>query len=385
MHYRPFGKLNWRGSILGFGAMRLPVIDNQPAKIDEDQATRMIRHAIEQGVNYVDTAYPYHEGQGEIFVGRVLRDGYRQKVKLATKQPTWFIKKPEDFDRYLDEQLKRLETDHIDFYLLHGLNRRYWPKLRDMGVLTWAEGAMTDGRIQHLGFSFHDDFQTFKEIVDGYDYWTLCLIQYNYMDVEYQAGTKGLQYAAEKGLAVVIMEPLRGGQLARRPPADVAKLWAGSSCRRSQAEWALQWVWDHPEVSMVLSGMSAMEQVEENLAIAERSATGSLTREERMIVEEVRETYRRLRPIPCTSCKYCMPCSSGVNISRIFELYNDAHIYNDLKRGRFLYGGPFGLRVEERADKCIECGECLEVCPQEIPIPEWLAKAHALLGPEQEA
>jgi hypothetical protein len=384
MKYRPFGKLDWGASVLGFGAMRLPVIDNQAGHIDEAEAEKMIRYAIDCGVNYVDTAYPYHEGRSEPFLGRVLKQGYREKVKLATKQPTWYIKKAEDFDRYLDEQLARLQTEHIDFYLLHGLNHRYWPILRDMGVLKWAEGAMVDGRIHYLGFSFHDDFPVFKEIIDGYDNWTFCQIQYNYMDIEYQAGTQGLEYAADKGLAVVIMEPLRGGQLAKNPPEEVTRLWASAPQVRTPADWALQWVWNHAEVSVVLSGMSAMQHVEENLASADRaSEPGTLAPEDLRIVDQVRETYRKLRPIPCTSCKYCMPCPNGVNISRTFELYNDAHTYGDLRRARFLYHGPFGLRPAERADNCVECGECQEVCPQEIPIIEWLAKAHELLGPKE--
>ncbi len=379
MQYRTFGKLDWKPSALGFGAMRLPVIDNDRAKINESEATKMIRYAIDHGVNYIDTAYPYHGGQGEPFVGRVLQGGYREKIKLATKLPSWYIKASADFDRYFDEQLERLKTDHIDFYLLHGLNRDYWANLRNLGVLRWAERVMAEGRIHHLGFSFHDAFEVFNEIVNAYDSWTFCQIQYNYMDVNYQAGVRGLTYAADKGLAVVIMEPLRGGQLTKNPPQPVAKLWAMASHRRTPADWGLQWVWNHPEVSVVLSGMSTMQHVVENVASAGRSGVGILTEEELALIDRVRDAYRTLTPIPCTNCKYCMPCPNGVNIPRILEIYNDAIMYHDKQVARIAYQW---VEKEQRANLCIECRECEDLCPQGIPITEWLKKAHAMLCEE---
>ncbi len=379
MQYRTFGKLDWKPSALGFGAMRLPVIDNDPAKIDESEATKMIRYAIDHGVNYVDTAYPYHGGQGELFVGRVLRGGYREKIKLATKLPSWLIKTSADFNRYFDEQLERLQTDHIDFYLLHGLNKDCWTNLRNLGVLRWAERVMVKGQIHHLGFSFHDAFVIFKEIVDAYDNWTLCQIQYNYMDVDYQAGARGLKYAADKGLALVIMEPLRGGQLTKNPPQPVAKLWATAPQQRTPADWGLQWVWNQPEVSVVLSGMSTMQQVIENVASADRSGVGTLTADELALIGRVRDVYRKLAPIPCTNCKYCMPCPNGVNIPRILEIYNDAIMYHNKKVARIAYQW---VEKEQRANLCLECRECEDRCPQDIPIAEWLKKAHALLCEE---
>jgi len=377
MKYRTFGGLDWRPSALGFGAMRLPTIGDDPAKIDEELATRMIRTAIDAGVNYVDTAWPYHREQSEPFIGRCLQDGYRDRVRLATKMPVWLIEKREDFDRYLDEQLKRLQTDRIDFYLLHGLNANRWPQISGLDVFAWAERAISDGRIGHLGFSFHDVLSVFKEIVDAYD-WTFCQIMYNYMDIEFQAGREGLQYAASKGLAVVVMEPLRGGSLAQNVPGPVAKLWESAAARRSPADWALQWVWNHPEVSLLLSGMTAMEHVEENLKSAERSGVGTLSDEELALVDRVRDVYRELAPIPCTDCKYCQPCPSGVDIPRVFETYNNAIMYNALARYRMSYNRF--MDAESRADNCVECGQCESVCPQQIEIIDWLKKAHAFLA-----
>jgi len=376
MQYRTFGRLDWRPSALGFGAMRLPTLDDDPAKIDEPLATRMIRTAIDGGVNYVDTAWPYHREQSEPLVGRALQDGYRDRVRLATKMPVWLAEKREDFDRYLNEQLSRLATDRIDFYLLHALNHTVWPKVRDLGVLDWARGAIADGRIGHLGFSFHDDLEVFKEIVDAGD-WTFCQIMYNYMDVAFQAGTEGLQYAASKGLAVVIMEPLRGGQLTQRAPELVAKIWAEAATARTQADWALQWLWNQPEVSLCLSGMSTMQHVLENLESADRARVGSLSVGEIALIDRVRAAYRELAPIPCTNCKYCQPCPSGVSIPRIFSIFNDRTMYGDLPQARMRYNRF--MKPEERADQCVECGACESACPQQIEIIDWLKKAHAAL------
>jgi predicted aldo/keto reductase-like oxidoreductase len=382
MQYRRFGRLDWQGSALGFGAMRLPLTDANQANIDEFEAIRMIRYAIDHGVNYLDTAYPYHMGQSERVVGRALRDGYRERIKLATKMPVRMVESAGDFNRYFDEQLERLQSNKVDFYLLHGLNGRSWAKVRDLGVLSWAEDNIAKGNFDYLGFSFHDDYEAFRGIIDDYDNWTFCQIQYNYMDTNYQAGTDGLKYAAQKGLAVVVMEPLRGGRLTK-PPASVANLWESAAQKRTPAEWGLLWVWNQPEVSLALSGMSTMEQVVENVATAGRSGPGILTADELKLIDRVREEYKKLSPIPCTKCGYCLPCPNGVEIPTIFELYNEAIIYNDARTARFRYRGPNGLKEEQRADQCIECEECVEACPQQIPIPEWLKKAHLLLGPRQ--
>lgn len=378
MQYRQFGQLDWQVSALGFGCMRLPT-EGSPGEIEEPEATRMLRYAIDRGLNYVDTAYRYHDGSSEPFLARALQDGYREKVRVATKLPSWLVEDEKDFDRYLDEQMENLQVDYLDFYLLHALKKDWWRKLRDLGVREWAEGAIADGRIGHLGFSFHDDYDVFKEIVDEYD-WTFCQIQYNYMDVENQAGLKGLQYAASKGMAVVIMEPLLGGKLVD-PPASIQAIWARAGENRSPAGWALQWLWDQPEVSVVLSGMSTMTHVRENVASADRSAVGVLTPDDMALVEEVRAKYEALCPIPCTQCGYCMPCPNDVDIPTNFRTYNHGSMYDKVDIARKTYS-QF-IKEEKRASACIQCGECEEKCPQRISISEWMPRVHAVLGDDQ--
>jgi uncharacterized protein len=380
MQYRKFGRLNWQVSALGFGCMRLPTQGGNNSSIDEPEATRMLHYAIDQGVNYLDTAYPYHDGNSERFLGRALKGGYREKVRLATKMPGWLIKTAEDFDRYIGEQLQKLQTDHIDFYLLHGLNGERWPQLRDLGVLAWAEKAMADGRIGHLGFSFHDEYKVFQEIVDATNQWTFCQIQYNYMDIEHQAGARGPRYAADKGLAVVIMEPLRGGQLVG-PPPSIQGIWDNAPRKRTPADWALQWLWNQPEVSVVLSGMSAMSHVEENVTSANVAGINTLTGDEAALIEQVRARYQKLCPIPCTKCGYCLPCPNGVNIPANFEVYNDGAMYEKPASARGLY--KWRLPENERASACIQCGDCETKCPQNIPISEWMPRVQAVLENDQ--
>ncbi len=379
MKYRKFGSLDWEVSALGFGAMRLPTLEDEEGKIDEPEAMAMIRKAIDGGVNYVDTAYPYHGGQSEPLVGRTLKDGYRKKVKIATKMPVWKVKERADFDQLLEEQLTRLDVDKIDFYLLHALNAEHWQKVQDLDVFSWAEKKMAEGLFGHFCFSFHDEYPVFESIVNGYDNWTMAQIQYNYADVHYQAGQKGLKLAGDRGLAVVVMEPLRGGRIAQDPPPPpVAKLWEKSSRDWTPAEWAFHWVLDQPEVSVALSGMSTMAQVEQNLVTADDSAVGKLTSEDHGLIDEVRKAYTELAPIPCTQCEYCLPCPNGVAIPTIFEMYNDAVAYEAWGHARWAYNNQ--VRAEARADNCIECGECEEACPQHIEIIDWLAKAHEELA-----
>lgn len=381
MKYRKFGKLDWKVSALGFGAMRLPIINQDSGKIDEPEAIKMIRYAIDHGVNYVDTAYPYHQGTSEVLVGKALQDGYRKKVKLATKMPTWLVNSHEDMDKVLNEQLSRLKTDYIDLYLLHGLGAERWAAMQKLNVFDWVNKATKEGKIRHLGFSFHDEFDVFKEIVDGYDGWTFCQIHFNYMDENYQAGTRGLRYAASKGLAVVIMEPIAGGLLAVKPPKEIEAIWNKAKIKRTPAELALQWVWNHTEVSVVLSGMSTMEQVVENVKSANRSGPGKLTEEELNLISRVREKYREYGVVGCTGCKYCMPCPNGVEIPVIFALYNEYFMKSRDESVIGKYNGT--VPPEKRAKKCAKCGQCEEKCPQKLPIRDLLGKAAFLFESER--
>jgi predicted aldo/keto reductase-like oxidoreductase len=374
MLYRDFGKTGWKASALGFGCMRLPVIGGDSGNIDEPLATRMLHYAIDNGVNYVDTAYGYHKGNSERFLAKALNGGYRQKVHLATKMPVWKVETREDFDRLFNEQLKKLQADRIDCYLLHALTKDRWGKVAPLGVIEWAEKNIAAGRIGYLGFSFHDDLDAFKTIIDAYDRWTFCQIQYNYMNETVQAGTEGLEYAHGKGLAVVDMEPVLGGNLAN-PPKPIEKLWATAKIRREPVEWALRWLWSKSEVAVVLSGMSTMQQVEQNVAWASKAE--ALSQEDLDLIAKVRDEYERLRPVPCTKCEYCMPCPSGVYIPRIFEIYNDGIMYNKMRRSRTLYN-----KMDEgsRASSCTDCKQCEEQCPQKIEISSWMPKIHEALG-----
>ena len=373
MEYRQFGSMDMKVSALGFGCMRFPVIEGDSGRIDEKPAAEMLYYAIDHGVNYIDTAYLYHSGQSEGFVGRTLQGAYRDKVKLATKLPCWKVEKKEDFDYFLNEQLDRLKTEQIDFYLLHALNGKNWQKMEELGVLPWAEKALEDGRISHLGFSFHDEYSVFKTIIDAYDSWEFCQIQYNYMDVDYQAGKKGLDYAAENGLAVVVMEPIRGGRLID-PPQQVQDVWEQSETLRTPADWALQWLWNQPEVSVVLSGMSEMQHVVENVASANKSGIQSLLEAELNTVSRVRKEYENLALIPCTRCGYCVPCPEGVDIPRILKIYNDGIMYDKVDSARSDY--VMWVPDENKGNLCVVCGECEEKCPQDIPISDWMAKIH---------
>jgi len=372
MKYRKFGQLDWKVSALGFGAMRLPTIGGDSSKIEEPHAIKMIRYAIDHGVNYVDTAYPYHQGQSEYLVGKALKDGYREKVRLATKMPSWLVEKYEDFDKYLNEQLEKLDTNHIDYYLLHGLNKGRWPKLKELGVFEWAEKAKADGRIKYLGFSFHDDYELFEKILEDSENFTFCQIQYNYMDTEYQAGVKGLKLAAKKGLAVVIMEPIKGGKLAVTPPKDVQAVWDKAEKKRKPAEWALQWVWNHPEVSVVLSGMSEMRHVEENVEYAGRSGPGTLTDTELSLIKEAKQAYLNLGFVGCTACRYCMPCPQGVAIPEILGLYNEYYMSGQNPEIKEKYWEK--ITLETHSTNCVSCGVCEEQCPQELPIRKFMGE-----------
>ena len=376
MLYRKFGKTNEMVSTLGFGCMRLPLLgEGDPTKIDEDKAITLIRYAIDQGVNYIDTAYPYHGidmgkgGKSEPLVAKALKDGYREKVKLATKLPSWLIKKREDMDKYLNEQLQRLNTKTIDFYLVHGIDSSTWPQLKKAGIAEFLDQAINDGKIKYAGFSFHDNVELFKEIVDYYD-WSFCQIQHNYLDENFQAGTEGLKYAAKKGLGVTIMEPLRGGKLVN-VPEDVKDIFNQSEIKRTPAAWGLGWILNHPEVSVVLSGMNEMEQVSENIKIAGETQANSFTEKELAVIEKAKKSFVKKIKVNCTACGYCMPCPEGVQIPRNFSAYNDYYMFG--KSDTYNRFEP-----KQKASNCIECGKCEEHCPQSIQIPKELKKVKEL-------
>lgn len=384
MLYRKFGKCKEKVSVLGFGCMRLPVIRDDPTHIDEENAINMIRYAIDQGVNFIDTAYPYHGfsmdqgGASEPFLAKTLKDGYREKVKIATKLPSWAVESREDMNKFLNEQLNRLETDCIDFYMMHGINKNNWENLKELGFEEFLDGAIAEGKIKNAGFSFHDRLELFKDVVDHYD-WSFCLIQLNYLNDEYQAGKEGMEYASAKGLGVAVMEPLRGGQLATNIPAEVQELFNEADIRRSPAEWALRWVWNHPEVGVVLSGMNTMEQLEENLKIAQESHPHMLTDHELNITKQAKSIFEKKVKINCTDCGYCLPCPSGVNIPENFAKYNDYFLFGSpemMDLYKFNYN-TFVLE-HEKATVCSQCGICEEHCPQNINIIQELEKVKEL-------
>lgn len=380
MQKRRMGKTEEMVSVLGFGCMRLPLLDpNDAASIDEEKSLELVRYAIDNGVNYIDTAYPYHgngmggAGKSEPFVAKLLKDGYREKVKLATKLPSWLINSPEDMDKYLDEQLNRLQTDHIDFYLVHSLNKTVWEKLKKLGIGEFLDKAIKDKRIRHAGFSFHDTHEYFNEIVDYYD-WSFCQIQFNYLDEDFQAGLDGLNYAAAKDMGIVIMEPLRGGKLANDLPSEVHAAFESSGIKRSPAQWALRWVLNHPKVSVALSGMNTMQQIKENIEVSEQTPPDSMTDEETDIINQAKHMLKSRIKINCTACKYCLPCPAGVNIPGCFTMYNSHHMFG--KEENYIRMMP----EDQRASKCVECGQCEEHCPQSIAIREELKKVKELFG-----
>lgn len=390
------GNLDWEVSALGFGCMRLPtktILDkssNQSKQVvDREYAINMIRYGIDQGINYIDTAWTYHDGESELVVGDALKEGYREKVKLVTKLPTWLIKSEGDFDVFLKKQLEKLKTNYLDVYLLHSLGKDLFETVKKFNLVNKMEEARKKGLIKHIGFSFHDNLKVFKEIIDFYD-WDVAQIQYNYFDPDYQAGVKGLKYAAGKGIAMIIMEPLWGGKLTQSfsEAEDIIKK---APIKRSLADWALQFLWNQPEVSVVLSGMGELWQVKENVESANNSSIRSLKKDDMKVISELRKAYSKYITIPCTNCEYCMPCPNSVDIPQNIRFLNDFIWFGEGERERFesIYGKflknkeeleELGGKGAGNASLCIECGECLEKCPQNIQIPEVLKKVDAILG-----
>ncbi|MDR1532259.1 MAG: aldo/keto reductase [Clostridiales bacterium] len=370
MKMRKFGSIA-EVSALGFGAMRLPTQGNA---VDEAEAVKMIRYAIDNGVNYVDTAYRYHDGESELTVGKALKDGYRSKTFLATKLPVWIVKTTEDYDEILNDQLKRLQTDYIDFYLFHSIGGKTLDNLFRLELFDKMLQAKAAGKIRHIGFSFHDDYDAFVKIIDSWDKWEFCQVQYNYMDTKNQAETRGLEYAASKGIPVIVMEPVLGGKLANAPES-VQKMFDSHKVKRAPVQWALDFVWNRPEVSLLLSGMSNMQQLKENLEYADKAEQNVFTEEDFALLEIVKDEYKRLRPVPCTDCKYCLPCPKKVNIPANFRIYNDTFAFG-LEASR---GGYFWIKSES-AQLCVGCKQCEAKCPQKIEISSLMPKVHERLA-----
>ena len=378
MLYRKLNNTDIDLSVLGFGCMRLPTIDHKPEKIDYPKAAQLLHYAIDHGVNFVDTAYFYHSavfgqrGESEPFVGEALSGGWREKVHLATKMPLFQLRQKEQMDTYFKEQLVRLQTDYLDFYLLHGLNGEMWDKMRDLGVREFLDKKKAEGKIRFPAFSFHGKAEDFIKICDEYD-WTYAQIQYNYMDIDFQAGYKGLKYAADKGIGIVVMEPLKGGKLANKLPAEMMSVFNASGIKRSPAEWALRYVWNETGVSSLLSGMNSMEQLMENIRIADEGLPNSLDRDEILIFDALRNAMGSRIKADCTECRYCMPCASGVDIPGVLASLNNAAIWSDSNPWLTGY-----VQIGGKAGKCTECRECEEVCPQELPISTLMKEAVAL-------
>ena len=373
MKYRKFGRLDWQVSALGFGLEKLPE--------DDSKAIEMLRLAIDGGVNLIDAGSPLAyevDKRLSTLLREALKDGYRQKVKIAASLPSFKVKSTHDFDRYLEKLLKWLRDENVDFLLLGGLNRESWPRLEELKVLNWAEKALADRKIGHIGFFFHDQYQFLREIIEAYDNWSCCQFHYSYMDIDHHPGVTGLTYAADKGLGVLVNRPLLGGRLTKQPPEPVAKVWSEARRERSQAEWGLRWVWNHRDISSVVVDMSSLEQVRVNLALANEAEADSFSVPEELVISKAREAYRGLKPLPCTACRGCMPCPQGVDAPRIFEIYNDAVMYNDVDTAKRVY------QLENHdIDICDGCGKCTEKCGFSYPIAEWLKQARGTLAQDR--
>jgi hypothetical protein len=379
MQYREFSsKIKFKPSALGFGLMRLPMTSD--GKVDINESVRIIRYAIDKGVNFLDTAYIYHGGESEKVLAKALKGGYRDKVKIADKMPMWMLKTESDLDRIFYDQLDRLQVKKIDFYLLHALSRSSITLIKKFNIVDWLEKKKSEGLIDYIGFSFHDKFPIFKKVMDLYD-WDFCLIQFNLVDIKYQAGLKGVRYAHSRGVGVIVMEPLRGGQLTTSVPSDIMERWqnVGETLYDmydvNPAEFLLGYVWDFPEVALLISGMSSYEQVKQNLRYATKSKVNSISKNEHLLYAEIRKAYLDKIVINCTSCNYCKTCPKKIAIPYIFDQINEVKRYENQKTPTFRY---HFLTPEQKASNCSNCKKCKVVCPQKLDIPSLLDIAKQL-------
>ncbi len=378
MKYRPMGKLGIRASAFGLGCMRFNGAASGDSIIDEEKAISLIRRAIDGGVTYLDTAYVYLDKTSEIVLGKALRDGYRDRVTIATKMPMEYVHNRTEMEALLESELHKLQTDHIDFYLMHGINKEKWEYFKSIGAPEFFNDMKKAGKIRYKCFSFHGPYEDFAYILNDWD-WDMVQIQYNFMDINNQAGTKGLKLADEKGIPVVIMEGLLGGRLSKAP-ANVQALYDAFPVKRSAVEWAFRWLCHHPEVSVVLSGCNEQEQIDENLRIFDTVEPGIMSEEELKLMEDVREAYLSRTRIGCTGCRYCMPCPNGVNIPCVFSVWNNVSLYDTDPKWNWEL-----RQIKEKgngADNCIACGACEAACPQHLSIIEKLRTAWAELNVE---
>lgn len=382
MIYNELAKTGLEVSRLGFGTMRLPTI-NSNAEINTEEASKMLKYGIENGINIIDTAYPYHskelegDGNSEIFLGEFLSENsLRDDIILQTKSPSWLIEKRTDFDYYLDKQLEKLQTDHIDIYLLHSLTVPDWEKVRDLNVFDFLDDALSSGKVGHIGFSSHIEIDYLIEIIDEYPKWEVALTQLNYLDEYYQSGVMGTDYLRQVNMGSMIMEPLRGGRLVNNIPPEIMDLWNLAETKRTPVEWALQYLWNRNDVDCVFSGMTSLEQVKDNVRIA--STEDVISPNDQELIREVARTYRTYLGNSCTRCGYCMPCPHGVDIINCLTEYNIAHMMGDPKASAMQY---FSLIDDDsRADSCVDCKECLPFCTQLLNIPEELQKVYEYFG-----
>ncbi len=372
MQMRSFPGTDISASVLGMGCMRLPTTPE--GKIDRPEAIRLIRKAIDNGVTYIDTAYGYHAQESEVVVGEALRDGYRERVTLATKLPVWLVEKTEDMERLLNEQLSRLQTDHVDFYLLHALSWNSYEKVRALGAREFLDRMVEEGKIRYPAFSFHDDAEAFRKIITDYP-WKMAQVQMNLLDEFNQATLAAVrEYAENRGIGVVCMEPLRGGSLAKNVPEEILALYDEADEKRSPVEWAFRWIYDQSAFRVILSGMSNEEQLDDNLRIFAQADAGVLNDQERQMFAKVREAYEARVRVGCTGCEYCMPCPKGVKIPGIFRSLDHANMFNELEG----FAERYAKMVDkgEGADQCVKCGLCEKQCPQHIKIRDMLASIH---------
>ncbi len=381
MNYRSFPKIpDVQVSALGFGFMRLPTCAD--GSVDVEATRSLVKTAYENGINYYDTAWVYHGGESEKVLGRILEEeGLRDKVYVATKMPCWDIKVYDDFERILDAQLEKLRTDHIDFYLMHAMHKARWEEMMEKGAIKFLEKAKADGKIRHIGFSFHDSIDAFKFIVDSYAGWEFCQIQYNYLDDDGEKtranpGKQALEYAAAHEIGVVIMEPLRGGMLAN-PPKGITDIFKDAPVPRLPAEWGLKFIWERQEVTCVLSGMNEMTQVLSNCAFASNSHPNSMPAKEMDVVMQAKKWFEDRIKVPCTGCSYCMPCPKGVDIPAVFREYNGMSMRGAYETTDRALSTGYANMVKggHGQDKCVRCGLCMKHCPQGIQIPDRLKEA----------